>query len=322
MSSQESLLLHQEEAEEQLLDVQKTINFYVTEYPIEVLVEKMPSSTSGDDGDFVIPKYQREFTWELSRQCKFIESVLMGLPIPFLFGFADAEKDDSTIIVDGVQRLSTLRAFMKDNLKLSDLDKLDRLNGYRFSNLSKLQQRRLSRRTLLMVVVDNADPETQFELFERINTGSKAPSAAEIRRGAYDGPFRDLIVELASNPQFCELTPMSETKVKQREREELVARLLCYSDMYQDFKHDVARFINNYVRSKNDELAQSPNMENKIRNEFVQFCLEASKILPSSGFSPQGSQTPRNRFEALGVGILLAIRSKKTDLKKVRLARK
>ncbi|MEM1221523.1 MAG: DUF262 domain-containing protein [Verrucomicrobiota bacterium] len=307
---QEELMsqLNQEEAEAQLLEVQKTINFYITEYPIEVLVDKMPSTLDEDDGEFVIPTYQRKFTWEQNRRCKFIESVLMGLPIPFLFGYFDPEREDRTVIVDGVQRLSTLKAFIKENLQLEGLDKLDKLEGFRFSDLSTLQQRRLNRRALRMVVLDNADPETQFELFERINTGSKAPSPAEIRRGAYIGPFRDLVIEFAEDPTFIELTPMGETKVDQREREELVARLFCYADKYLDFKHDVSRFVNEYFKNQNTAITENPTLANGIRAEFTEFCEEAKAVLPDGDFSARGKQTPRNRFEALAVGILLSIR--------------
>lgn len=310
MTQEQLSLLNHEEAEAQLLAVQKTINFNLLEYPIEVLVDKMPASFEVDDGEFVIPAYQRKFTWETSRQCKFIESVLMGLPIPFLFGYFDPEYDDRTVIVDGVQRLSTLKAFIKDDLQLVGLDKLHKLEGFRFKDLSKLQQRRLNRRALRMVVLDNADPETQFELFERINTGSKAPSPAEIRRGAYIGPFRDLIIEFADYPAFIELTPMGETKVDQREREELVARLLCYADKYLEFKHDVSRFINEYVKNQNLALAENPSLIEQIKAEFKEFCHEAKTVLPDGDFAARGKQTPRNRFEALAVGILLAMRAK------------
>lgn len=66
-------------AEEQIVELSKRIEFYLTEYSVELLSNKMKS------GDFVIPEYQREFTWDPQRQSRFIESLLLGLPIPFLF---------------------------------------------------------------------------------------------------------------------------------------------------------------------------------------------------------------------------------------------
>jgi len=295
-------------AEAQLLAVQKTINFSLSELPVEVLVEKLPKGASDTDSDFTIPEYQREFTWEDSRQAKFIESILMGLPIPFLFGYVDENLDDRTVIVDGVQRLNTLKAFMEDRLTLKGLARLDALNDFRFKDLSALQQRRFRRRTLRMIVLDNADKKTQFELFERINTGSKRPSPAEIRRGAFPGPYRDVVVKMADSNRFKKLTPMGQKPVKQRQREELVARLFAYSDRLADFRHDVTFFINDHFESMNEECRLQPGLAAQIEKEFENFCEVAEEVLPSSGFGSGGMQTPRNRFEALGVGLLLALR--------------
>lgn len=66
-------------AEKQIFEQSKRIEFYITEYTIELLAHKM------ENGDFEVPSYQREFTWEHERKSRFIESVLMGLPIPFVF---------------------------------------------------------------------------------------------------------------------------------------------------------------------------------------------------------------------------------------------
>jgi len=68
-----------EDAEQQIQEELRKVDFYISEYTIEILVQKMR------DGEFIIPSYQREFTWEKERKSRFLESVLMGLPIPFLF---------------------------------------------------------------------------------------------------------------------------------------------------------------------------------------------------------------------------------------------
>lgn len=76
-----------EVAEKQIIDQSKRIDFYITEYTIEILAQKMRND------DFVIPDYQREFTWKDKRKSRFIESVLMGLPIPFLFFWESPEME-------------------------------------------------------------------------------------------------------------------------------------------------------------------------------------------------------------------------------------
>src|ERR1700737_3559453 len=89
-------------AEAEIVEQSKRIDFYITEYSVELLASKMR------DGDFVVPGYQREFTWEPERKSRFIESVIMGLPIPFLFFW---EMEDGRLeIVDGSQRFGGPRS--------------------------------------------------------------------------------------------------------------------------------------------------------------------------------------------------------------------
>src|SRR4051812_14007903 len=87
-------------AEAEIVEQSKRIDFYITEYSVELLATKMR------DNEFRVPPYQREFTWEDERKSRFIESVVMGLPIPFLFFW---EMGDGRLeIVDGSQRLRTI----------------------------------------------------------------------------------------------------------------------------------------------------------------------------------------------------------------------
>ena len=65
------------EVEQQIVELSKRIEFYLTEYSIEMLAQKVKS------GEFVVPKYQREYTWEDRRKSRWIESLIIGLPSPF-----------------------------------------------------------------------------------------------------------------------------------------------------------------------------------------------------------------------------------------------
>lgn len=104
---------------------------------------------------------------------------------------------------------------------------------------------------------EHADEQARFDMFERINTGSKIANKAEVRRGALSGPFMDLIVELSKLPQLAELAPMSEKALNEREREELVARFFAYSDGLEDYKDRPAEFVFKYVKKMNG-VADNP----------------------------------------------------------------
>jgi hypothetical protein len=97
-------------AERQIVEESKRIDFYITEYSVELLAAKM------QNGEYVVPAYQREFTWEHERKSRFIESIVMGLPIPFIFFW---EMPDGRLeIVDGSQRLRTIQEFLSNDLQL------------------------------------------------------------------------------------------------------------------------------------------------------------------------------------------------------------
>ena len=102
--------------ENQIKEHEKEIDDYVTDYPIETLVAKL------DRQELFIPGYQRKNIWEKHRKSRFIESVLIGLPIPFLFFWQDPSTGNMEV-VDGAQRLTALSEFIHGNLKLSDLER-------------------------------------------------------------------------------------------------------------------------------------------------------------------------------------------------------
>lgn len=300
MPDQLPLLLDKEQAEKAIVEAQQTLSFDIKEFPVETHVQKLTK------GDYVIPDYQRNFTWSEAKQSKFIESVLIGIPVPYLFGVEDP-KQGTIQIIDGCQRLNSLVAFYTNSLVLTDLEKLDGINGFKFHDFSPLQQRRFRHRTIRMIVIAAADLVTQFEIFERINTTPETPKPAEIRRGAFPGPITDLLIECAKDPRFVELTPQGERQTLKRGREELVLRLFAYTHSYKDFRHDVSRFLDDYLRSANDAAIAHPDLVAEHRELFERVIGFAEKYLKPHGFaSPGKKQTPNVRFEALAVGTALA----------------
>src|SRR5688572_24954286 len=135
-----------EAADAQLKQKQSDVDYDTKDFTIDYLIKAF------QDDHFYIPEYQRKFVWDRKRQRRFVESVLLGLPIPFLF---IAEMDDGRLeIVDGAQRVQTLEAFVNNDLILGGLEKLPALNGFHFRDLPESQQRKFSNRALRMIVLD------------------------------------------------------------------------------------------------------------------------------------------------------------------------
>lgn len=309
-----------EEAERQIIEYSRTVKFTVTEYSFEFIVQKLTTDR------YYVPGYQRELVWTPAKQSKFIESVLMGLPIPFVFFWQD--KDGRMEIVDGSQRLRTIRDFMADKVTLRDLEALPAVNSFRFSDLPKSRQLKFAETPIRVIILDNTtDAVTRTEMFARINTGGTTANDAEVRRGSLPGPFMDLIVDLASDPTFVELTPISQQLIDKREREELVTRFFAYLNSFDPdlnngdgdiptYREEPRRFYFYFVKEMNDRVAAeleangtSPTADG-MRADFSS-ALAFIQAASPHGFtkSETGNQVPRVRFESIAVGSALALRT-------------
>lgn len=293
-------------AEAQIIDLSKRIDFYLTEYSVELLASKM------NKGEFVVPAYQRKYTWEPNRKSRFIESLLLGLPIPFLFFW---EMPDGRLeIVDGSQRLRSIQEFVLGELRLDELDGLTALSGFKFSDLPESRQRKVNNRSIRGIVLnEHADEQARFDMFERINTGSKIANMAEVRRGALAGPFMKMVIDLAALPEFVAVASISEKAIDEREHEELVARFFAYSDGLEGYKDRPSEFIFNYVKGMNIRVTEDVALIDQYRARFIETIDFVGRIFPY-GFrrNPKGKATPRARFEAIAVGSRLALNERPT----------
>ena len=314
-----------EAAEKAISEYARAVKFTVTEYTFEFIVDKLKN------GRYYVPPYQRNLIWKSDNKSRFIESIFMGLPIPFIFFWQD--EDGRMEIVDGSQRLRTIRDFMDDKFELKGLQILPAANGLRFSDFSQSLRYKFSESAIRVIILDNAtDAETRTEMFARINTGGTKANEAEIRRGSLPGPFMSLITSLAESDEFIELTPISGPLVRGREREELVTRFFAYLESFDpalnegkgdipDYKEQPKKFYFKFVDAINkkatleiDEHDASQTIE-RMRNEFFQMLAFVKDISPN-GFtkSVTGKQVPRVRFETIAVGAALALREDRSLL--------
>ena len=113
-----------QELEEQIKILQRDYNYNLKEYTVEIAIAKFkdknydftnPNNTSSV---IFIPQYQRDYVWTLDLKCKFIESLLLGIPMPPLFAFTLDESGNMELI-DGVQRLTTIRDFINNKFKIN-----------------------------------------------------------------------------------------------------------------------------------------------------------------------------------------------------------
>ena len=162
-------------AEEQIVEQSKRIEFYLTEYSVELLAAKMHS------GDFEIPGVPARRYLGGRTKVSLHRIAAHGPPHPISV-LLESPSTGRLEIVDGSQRLRTIEQFVLGDLKLGELDELSALAGLRFRDLPESRQRKIKNRSIRGIVLnEHADAEARFDLFDRINTGSKVANKAEVR---------------------------------------------------------------------------------------------------------------------------------------------
>lgn len=164
-----------------------------------------------EEGDYInaSPKYQRRHRWDIKKRSQLIESFLMNIPVPPIFLY---ENDYNQYeIMDGRQRIDTLRSFMNNEFTLRGLEFWSELDGKRYKDLPLLIQRGLARRTINAVVLlaeTNAYSDDEVDirkiLFKRLNTGGVQLNPQELRNALYPGRFNELVSTLSRNKVFTD----------------------------------------------------------------------------------------------------------------------
>ena len=193
----------------------------------KLYVDKVDKSTSDlfrmiVEGELNLqPEYQRKFVWDKKTMSKFIESLLLSIPIPTIF--LAENNDDSFEVIDGQQRLTTIFAFMKSKLDGDEIEKLPEtlkdLEALTLSGLETLQQynkksyddmnemqRKFNNVSLPMVIIKKDSTEDiKYDIFSRINSGSIKLNNQELLNVMYRGILLKTLDEVAITKEVDDL---------------------------------------------------------------------------------------------------------------------
>ncbi|WP_195362587.1 DUF262 domain-containing protein [Lactococcus lactis] len=305
---------HKERILTQIKNLRSDIKYDTRDFPIDYLFSNYKSDEDTVTG-LIAPEYQRkELIWSGKAMSRFIESILLGYPIPLIFL---SDRDDGRLeIVDGLQRISTLTKFLNDELMLSNLEKLTEINDCTFSQLPLNEQRRFRAKSLRIVVLDeNTKDEEKVELFNRLNTSSEPANPSEVRSGKeYKNKFMRLVKELTLDPTFVHNTQLSDEKKNRKEDIELITRFFALSHNYQEYSNNLQKFLDKFVEEAGDEWTE-PKREQFIQEfnstmDFVkQYFIYGFRKLKNNGQAM--NLVTRTQFDSLAVGINLALNANK-----------
>lgn len=177
--------------------------FNITSWGADITLRDIIASY--DEGDILKPELQRKYVWDKKESSRFIESILLGLPVPSIF-LANTS-DGTKLIVDGYQRIMTIRDFFKgvwsgdDSIfTLTNSDKInERWRGKTYTTLSADAQRRFRMYTIHAIIFEQKTPRNDsglYQIFERINTSGRSLNPQEIRNCVYQGKLNNLLFAL------------------------------------------------------------------------------------------------------------------------------
>lgn len=238
----------------------KTLNLYPIDYPFETLSQRIRSSPPKLKLD---PEFQRKYKWDKEgweRASRFIESCLMRIPLPACY-FAENE-DGSHLVIDGVQRLTTIEKFFNDEFALEGMTAFKELEGKTFSQLGSYRSE-LEATTIRCIVLRKENPNYLIqEIFSRLNQGAVKLSDQEIRHAIYPGPLNDLLLELSRIPDIANF---GNTKKDSREGEEIVLRFFALQKDLAGYEGRLSKFLDAYMH----ENARIPEAQvEKLKKQF------------------------------------------------------
>jgi hypothetical protein len=210
------------------------------------------------------PEFQRMFRWPEGAQSRFIESLILELPVPPIFLI---ERDDRVYeLIDGLQRISSYLHFrgllLVDGeklppLELEDCDIVTELNGFTFRDLPRALDIKVKRSYIRAEILrKESDPRLRYYMFKRLNTGGEILSEQEVRNATIrllSSDFNNFIIELSKNDDFsyC-IDIISDNQRLRRFDQELVLRFFAFKNDFESYKHDVGDFLTDYMEKVSD----------------------------------------------------------------------
>jgi Protein of unknown function DUF262 len=238
-----------------------SITAYGADYPVDSVVKRMeardiivPTFSWEPDEESKIVGFQREYVWPRPKADRFIESLLLGLPVPGIF--IVREPSGRFLVLDGHQRLYTLRAFYEGVIngaeyRLADVQ--ERFVNRRYRDLDVEDRRRLDDSIIHSTVIRQDEPtEDQssiYVLFERLNTGGVNLQPQEIRVALYHGEFVRVLRDLNEMDSWRE---MFGRKAKRLKDMEMILRFLAFYYYAHGYRSPMKDFLNRYMASNRD----------------------------------------------------------------------
>lgn len=221
-----------------------SITSYGADYTLDSIVSRIETEK------IYVPPFQRQYVWTHIQASKFIESLILGLPVPGVF-LSKENETGRLLIVDGQQRMLSIANFYKGvfgekKFRLKNVQ--PDLEGLTYDTLKEADRNRLDDSILHATVIKQETPDDDessiYMVFERLNTGGTPLQPQEIRACIYYGPFNEFLSELVAQPAWREIFGLSNKRMKEQE---LILRFFTLYFHYEEYKKVLKSSLNKFM---------------------------------------------------------------------------
>jgi uncharacterized protein with ParB-like and HNH nuclease domain len=289
---------------------QYAISSFGIDFDVEGLVRRLRKN------DVYVPSFQRNFIWSQKESSQFIESLLLGLPVPGVF-LAKDRKSQKLMIIDGQQRLKSLQFFYDGYFRPDPKQKKQQVfdliqvqpqfRGRTYETLDEEDQRRLDNAVIHSTIVKQESPTEEedsslYYVFGRLNSGGRKVTPQEIRSAIYTGVLMELIEKLNSNPTWRKLFGKESDRLKDQE---LILRFLALHENRKGYQRPMEEFINRFCRKHRHGPPKFLADSEALFNSTI---AAAEQGLGASAFRPARSMNAA-AFDSIAVGIAARLKA-------------
>jgi len=289
-----------------------SITSYGADYPVDGLVKRI------NRGDIFIPPFQRSYVWTIEKASRFIDSLLLGLPVPGIF-LAKEKETNRLLVIDGQQRLKSLQFFYngqghfpaRGQVPFRLCKVAPQFEGKAYEDLHPEDRRMLDDSIIPATIVRQESPQNELDppssiyyIFERLNTGGSKLLPQEIRSCIYHGKFNDFLGEINENVVWQRIFQGKESVEKPNEKNrlkdmELILRFFALFLDFDSYKGSMSDFLSGFMDKNRDHNLYDPAYLKKLFENTIEFI---DQTLGIKAFRPRRGLNAA-AFDAVMVGL-------------------
>jgi hypothetical protein len=305
INTDEEKIIDATENEEAIAPVAYEITSFGADYDVEGLVRRLQR------GEIIIPDFQRNYVWSINDASKFIESLLLGLPVPSIF-FMREPDTQKFLVIDGQQRLRTLQFFHEGVFNPKSENKHQRVfkltnvlpifEGKTYADLTEAERIKLDNSIIHTTIIkqesprDDTEDTSMYYIFDRLNSTGRSLTPQEIRTAVDHGPFIELISKLNTYAPWRNIYGKPSVRLKDQE---MILRFLAFYFDHENYAPPMRNFLNAFSQAKR-----------KSGEAFLSECEIVFKRMINTAWNSLGSKAFKPDriinaavFDSVGVGL-------------------